>query len=234
MKQFLLKQFLLQSSKESNEVKERIIEILDRTFKVIDQCYHNNDESSSTADFSKAGTRLIFPCYSRQFRNGERRISEQELRFVFIEQFIQYCQETDWDAYYSVETPTEWKYKFSGEDRPHKTEDGTGQSAMIDVCIHNNRGERICLIEFKAGNPAEFSYEKDLVKLSAEGGLCFLVQLLESQRSNTMKSILSKVTPYLDGTTLVCHTIDSQYQGTKYISNEIFKKNGWEAIYLEE
>ena len=203
----------------SNEVKERIIEILDRTFKVIDLCYRFNDESSSAADFSKAGTRLIFPCYSRQFRTGERRISEQELRFVFIEQFIQYCKETDWDVYYSVETPTEWKYRFSGESMPRKKEDGTGQSAMIDVCIHNNRGERICLIEFKAGNPAAFSYEKDLVKLSAEGGLCFLVQLLESQRSNTMKSILSKVAPSLGGTTFVCHTIGSQYHGTQYYNS---------------
>ena len=211
-----MNQLSMQTSIDSNDIKERIIEILDRTFKVIDQCYRYNDESSSTADFSKAGTRLIFPCYSRQFRHGERRISEQELRFVFIEQFIQYCNETDWDAYYSIETPTEWKYKFSGEDRPHKTEDGTGQSAMIDVCIHDNRGERICLIEFKAGNPEVFSYEKDLEKLSAESGLCFFVQLLESQRSNTMKSILSKVTPSLGGTNFVCHTIASQYRGTKY------------------
>lgn len=226
-----MKQLLLRTPMNSNEVKERIIEILDRTFKVIDLCYRFNDESSSAADFSKAGTRLIFPCYSRQFRPRERRISEQELRFVFIEQFIQYCKETDLDAYYSVETPTEWKYRFSGESMPRKTEDGTGQSAMIDVCIHNNRGERICLIEFKAGNPAEFSYEKDLVKLSAEGGLCFLVQLLESQRSNTMKSILSKVTPYLGGTNFLCHTIDSQYHGTFYTSKEIIEKDGWKHLF---
>ena len=217
----------------SNEVKERIIEILNRTFKVIDLCYRFNDESSSAADFSKAGTRLIFPCYSRQFRTGERRISEQELRFVFIEQFIQYCKETDWDAYYSVETPTEWKYRFSGESLPCKTEDGTGQSAMIDVCIHNNRGERICLIEFKAGNPEAFSYEKDLVKLSAEGGLCFFVQLLESQRSNTMKSILSKVTPSLGGTNFVCHTIGSQYYGTRCFSNKTIMQDDWETIAIK-
>ena len=156
---------------DSIEVKDKIVDILDRTFKVIDKCYEYNDEASNKADFEKAGSRLIFPCYSKTFRNGTRRISEQEFRFVFIEQFIQYCKENNWDAYYSVETPTEWKYKFSGEDTPHKTEDGSGQSAMIDVCIHNNNGERICLIEFKAGNPEQFCYEKDLVKLSAEGRL---------------------------------------------------------------
>ena len=195
---------------------------------MIDRCYRYNDESSSTADFSKAGTRLIFPCYSKQFRTGERRISEQELRFVFIEQFIQYCKETDWDAYYSVETPTEWKYKFSGENKPRKTEDDSGQSAMVDVCIHDNTGKRICLIEFKAGNPAEFCYVKDFVKLNAEEGLSFFVQLLESQNKGTMENIIKeKIGSDLGDTIYVCHTIASDFRGTVYISDEEINGKGW-------
>ena len=216
----------------ADAIKNRIIEILDKTFAVLDSVYANNDEASSKADFTKAGSRLIFPRYSKRYREGVRRISEQELRFLFIEQFTQYCQNpnTQWDAYYSVETPTEWKYKFAGEDEPHKTEDGSGQSAMVDVCIHDNTGKRICLIEFKAGNSEKFCYEKDLVKLAEEGSLCFFVQLLESQRSNTMKSILKKVRPSLGKTNFVYHTITSKFKGTKYVSHEPIKKSNCEAI----
>lgn len=211
-------------------VKDRIIEILDRTFSVIDNCYYNNDEASSKADFSKAGSRLIFPCYSIKYRNGERRISEQELRFVFIEQFNEYCLNEGWDAYYSVETPTEWKYKFSGEKSPHKTQDGSGQSAMIDVCIHDNLGKRICLIEFKAGNPDAFCYVKDFVKLNEEEGLCFFVQLLERQDKDTTCSILEKITDSLNDTNYVCHTIASKYKGTQYISKETITKGNWAKV----
>lgn len=51
-----------------------------------------------------------FPKYSGRYRNGETRISEQELRFIFVEQFNKYCKNNSWNAYYSVETPTEEKY----------------------------------------------------------------------------------------------------------------------------
>lgn len=63
-------------------VKERIIDILDNTFKILDNCYKNNGEALGKADYNASGSRIIFPCYS----DGERRISEQELRFVFVGQ----------------------------------------------------------------------------------------------------------------------------------------------------
>ena len=214
----------------NNVTKQKIVDILDNTFSVLDRCYANNDEASSKADFIKAGSRLIFPRYSKKYRGGVRRISEQELRFLFIEQFIQYCQnpETLWDVYYSVETPTEWKYKFSGEINPRKTEDESGQSAMIDVCIQDKTGKRICLIEFKAGNPDEFCYVKDFVKLNAEEGLSFFVQLLESQNKGTMENIIKeKIGSDLGDTNYVCHTIASDYRGTVYISHEEINGKGW-------
>ena len=201
----------------NSEIRSRIINILDDTFRTVDECYEHNDESSSKADFSKAKSRIIFPCYSKTYRNGERRISEQELRFLFIESFNHYCEKYGWDAYYSVETPTNEPHSFSGE----KTKGG--RSARIDVCIHDNQGKRICLIEFKSGNPEISHYKNDLVKLTEEtkeGGICFFVQLLESQRSNTMKSIMSKVRSCLGKTIYVCHTITSKYKGTKYVSSE--------------
>ena len=85
-----------------------------------------------------------FPKYSGRYRNGETRISEQELRFIFVEQFNKYCNENNsWNAYYSVETPTEEKYIFSkkgDENCPHKVdgEVNGGQSAMIDLSIHDD------------------------------------------------------------------------------------------------
>lgn len=214
----------------ANSIRNKIIEILEKTFAVLDSVYANNDEASSKADFKKAGSRLIFPRYSNKYRGGVRRISEQELRFLFIEQFTQYCQNpnTQWDAYYSIETPTEWKYKFAGEEKPHKTEDGSGQSAMMDVCIHDNCGKRICLIEFKAGNPDEFCYEKDFVKLNAEEGLSFFVQLLESQNKGTMDNIIrEKIGSDLGNINYVCHTITSDYHGTEYMSKEEITSVGW-------
>ena len=217
-----------------NETKLKIVDILDNTFSVLDRCYANNDEASSKADFTKAGSRLIFPRYSKKYRGGVRRISEQELRFLFIEQFIKYCQnpETHWDVYYSVETPTEYKYKFSGEITPLKTEDGRGHSAMVDVCIHDKNGKRICLIEFKAGNPEEFCYVKDFVKLNAEEGLSFFVQLLESQNKGTMENIINeKIGLKLGDTNYVCHTIASDYHGTEYISREEINGKGWKRNY---
>lgn len=218
---------------DNERIKERIVEILSNTFKVIDKCYEHNDEASKKADFEKAGSRLIFPCYSKTYRKGMRRISEQELRFVFIEQFTQYCEEKNWDAYYSVETPTEWKYKFSGEEFPHKTDDGSGQSAMIDVCIHNNSGERICLIEFKAGNPDEFCYLKDFVKLNEEQGLCFFIQLLEKQGGRTQDSILTKIKEGINDTNYVCHTIGSNHHGTEYISKDGIDNADWKPMPLD-
>jgi hypothetical protein len=205
----------------TKEIKDRITVVLDRTFKVLDKCYEHNDEISGKANMQVSGSRLIFPCYSKTYRNGERRISEQELRFVFIEQFNKYCEETGWDAYYSVETPTEWKYRFSGEEKPHKTDGDDGQSAMVDVCIHDKQGERICFLEFKAGNPEPFCYSKDLVKLAEEGKLGFFVQLLKSQNEDTWDSIKKKISADLKGSNYVCHTFGPpKYHGTQYISGD--------------
>lgn len=213
----------------AKDIKSRIAEVLDRTFQVLDKCYVYNDEATGKANLQASGSRLIFPCYSKTFRNGERRISEQELRFVFIEQFNQYCDETGWNAYYSVETPTEWKNRFSGEANPHRTEGNDGQSAMVDVCIHDNQGTRLCLIEFKAGNPEAFCYNKDLVKLKEESQLGFFVQLLEKQNSATWLSIMNKISANIDGINYVCHTFSPQkYHRTQYISDEAFTNVGWQ------
>lgn len=218
-------------------VKERIIDILDNTFHILDNCYKNNEEALGKADYNASGSRIIFPCYS----DRKRRISEQELRFVFVEQFLQYCNDTKWDTYYSIETPTEFKYRFSSADntqeKPHKTESNDGQSAMVDVCIHDKNGTRLCLIEFKAGNPYKFCYVKDLVKLYEEGKLGFFVQVLERQNSGTQKSIKNKIKEDIKDLNYVCHSLpsekcNSKYYGTEYLSKDKFSKEGWKPLEI--
>ncbi len=209
----------------SKEIKQRVIDILDRTFQVLDRCYFGNDEATCMTDM-EAGSKLIFPCYS----NGERRVSEQELRFLFVEQFNVYCKETGWKAFYSIETPTRLKYRFPKKEAPEQIEDG--RSAMIDLCIHDEKGARICLIEFKALNPEQSCYRKDFLKLNKERGLSFFVQLLEKQDCKTMKNIVeTKIGNSLFGKiNYVCHTVTSKYSGTQYISPEKINKDGWKEI----
>ena len=75
--------------------KERIEKIIKDTFDVIQKVYHTQREGDSTQregdgnhkDFCKSQSRIIFPKYSEQYRDSETRISEQELRFIFVEQF---------------------------------------------------------------------------------------------------------------------------------------------------
>ena len=207
------------------EIKQRVIDILDRTFQVLDRCYFGNDEATCMTDMG-TGSRLIFPCYS----NGERRVSEQELRFLFVEQLNAYCRETGWKAFYSVETPTILKYRFPKKEDPKQIEDG--RSAMIDLCIHNEKGARICLIEFKALNPERSCYKKDFLKLSKENGLAFFVQFLEKQDCKIMKNIVEKKigNSLLGNINYVCHTVTSKYSGTQYISSEKINKEGWKEI----
>ena len=88
------------------------------------------------------GTRLVFPKYSG---GTKKRVSEQELRFVFVELLQPLLKK--YDYYYSVETPTEDKYKFSNKgtyDKPTASEDG--QSASFDLTIKDSIGENIAII----------------------------------------------------------------------------------------
>ena len=59
-----------------------------RHFQVIKNVYQGETEAEKDAygDF-KLQSRIIFPKYSKQYNGGETHISEQELRFTFVEQF---------------------------------------------------------------------------------------------------------------------------------------------------
>ena len=168
------------------EHKKHIDKVLEKTFSVIRALHQNKHFEGNVVCPNVAGSRLIFP----KKRNGEVRVSEQELRFVFQEQFYAYINDLEkngqqWDVCYSVETPTLNEYSLSGNGE---------RSANIDLAIYAE-GVRIAIIEFKALNPGEYEHMKDTFKLRNEPGdsLRYFVEIVASRDSGTFPSIERKL-----------------------------------------
>lgn len=173
--------------------KEIIEEITRRTFDVIKKVYDFQRETNpeNKKSLPEIGSRILFPKYSENRKSKVTdRISEQELRFIFVEQLNKYADENNIDLYYSVETPTDDSYNFSKEI-PELSEDGV--SARTDLSIHDKHFNRICLIEFKALNPKAKNYEKDILKLqrgSAE--LKYFIHIIKNYNKGTLNSLKEK------------------------------------------
>jgi len=183
------------------EPKEHIKKIIEQTFNVIAEVYETNKEG----EIPSRSNRILFPRKRNilfpKKRDGVIRVSEQELRFVFVEQLLKHIEKEKWDVYYSVETPTHHGYTGFGEGNP-EVDDEKGQSGNIDLCIHDNQGERICLIEFKALNPIKADYQKDFCKLQHEDEdnkniLRYFIQIVENVDNGTKTNIQKKI--YVDG-----------------------------------
>jgi len=134
-------------------------------------------------DRSVSCERLIFPNKS-QAKGNRKRISEQELRLLFIEEF----KASTSDLRYSIETPTEKKYKF-GASLDRIICDKDGQSALVDMCVFE-RGEQDCRrilnIEFKHKNSAIKNIGKDVLKLICENQNGVFIQLLNNTNRDTL------------------------------------------------
>lgn len=150
------------------------------------------------------------------------------MRFIFVEQFNKYCEKNSWNAYYSVETPTEEKYIFSkkgDKNCPYKVdgEENGGQSAMIDLCIHDDKFERIALIEFKALNPKKSAFAKDFCKLSNEpkSTATFFVMIVKSHDDDTIKSLREKIGTKGDETEFYCFDLEKGEDISKKIIDGI-------------
>jgi len=168
-------------------------EIINATFEAISEVYKYNKEDEKPSSCN----RILFP----KKRDKKIRISEQELRFVFVEQLLKHIKKAPWDVYYSVETPTMHGYTGFKDGKP-KVDDKEGQSGNIDLCIHDNQGKRICLIEFKALNPRKADYQKDFCKLENEDEtnkdmLRYFIQIVENVDRGTEENIREKI--YVDG-----------------------------------
>lgn len=165
------------------EHKDHINIIIGNTLEKLNSLYHREGSGLSS-------TRLIFPRYwktqGEQRVEADLRVSEQELRFMFVEELNRYCDvHREWEVFYSVETPTSNSYKLSG--------DGL-QSGCIDLCIHDKNLKRIALIEFKALNPSDHDHAKDAFKLryEIEGELRYFIEIVKSHRSDTADNIVKK------------------------------------------
>ncbi|WOG33427.1 hypothetical protein [Segatella copri] len=181
---------------EDEIVKKHIDVIVENTFKTIIEVYRTQKENQKIVTNNNS-SRIIFPLKRESKDNKEEfRISEQELRFVFVEEFNKYCSE-NWDAYYSVETPTSKRYDFSNKENPCKVDYPKGQSAMVDFSIflkEQDKLTRVALIEFKALNPDKQSYMKDYVKLLNEDQkFVYFIMIVKSANDRTIKSIAEKI-----------------------------------------
>lgn len=173
--------------------KECIEEIIRNTFEAIQDAYNYQTENVPKLDFPNRQrlSRIVFP----QKRDDTTRISEQELRFVFVEQLNKKINE-GWDVYYSVETPTYGAYSgFSNGETPKRDE--KGRSGEFDLVIFDNRLKRIALIEFKANNATEHEHIKDFVKLNnpEEGDnnvYRYFIEIVKSYNNGTLSSLKDK------------------------------------------
>lgn len=133
---------------------------------------------------------LIFPSK----RDGKR-ISEQELRQLFIEEF----KVKHNDLYFSIETPTVYSYSFTNDLKEIKIGDeaNNGQSALIDLCILEKESDtseyaRLLNVEFKHKNATEANISKDILKLMHEDESGAFILLLKNTDSGTLKSVFKK------------------------------------------
>ncbi len=125
--------------------------------------------------------------YNKDRSAGEIRISEQELKQVFIYYLLQ--ETTFW---FSVETPTAKRYLFKG-GKPEENENN--QSALVDLSVYESKEAEkpYAHIEFKYGNPDADSFQKDILKLYNEDiELGFFVLVLKSDKQSTWKNLCNK------------------------------------------
>ena len=177
--------------------KECIEEAIKSTFDALQDAYLYQQEASPKPTDAKrqCRSRIVFP--KKRKRKGEvTRISEQELRFVFVEQLNKKI-EKDWDVFYAVETPTKDSYSgFSKGQNPKQ--DNNGRSGEFDLVVFNNQLKRIALIEFKANNASSHDHKKDFIKLNnpKEGGtdvLRYLIEIVNAYDMGTLSRLHSKI-----------------------------------------
>ena len=183
---------------ESTNYKEQIESIITMTFEAICRVYKTNREKSNS--LSKEDSRIVFPLK----RSKEIRVSEQELRFVFVEQFNKYCTnaKNNCNLFYSIETPTQKEYNFSNPNSKNQ------RSGCIDLVIFNSEGERICLIEFKANNPPIDNYKKDFAKLDKEDvELGYFIQIVENSETTTVLNIENKIDDFKKQAIYYCYCL---------------------------
>jgi hypothetical protein len=143
----------------------------------------------SVMDFEKCGgvstEQLIFPKKIQAKGTKEKdRISEQELRQLFIEEF----KKANPELFYSIETPTVEKFSL-GKSYESIQSNIEGQSASLDLCIFErvaNVYNRVLNLEFKHKNTLIKNIGKDVLKLIHENQNGAFILLLENTDKGTL------------------------------------------------
>ena len=162
-----------------------------RTDRLLWEAYARSECGSADTD----RCRLLFPRY-REKEEGEKeqggkrdlRVSEQGARFAFVEALC-----TAGQFRYSVETPTDKTYQFTGETKEI--------SAQTDLTVYDLQTRcRRCNVEFKAGGISPSAQErnkqkiyKDVEKLMRERVWGLWFHLLESAGSKTIPYFLEVI-----------------------------------------
>ncbi len=178
---------------ETNRLIETMDVIITNTFNRLETAYNNHKEgfNSKLPLPTDNESRLVFPAYYKKGKIKDTRISEQELRFAFVEEFNRYCKENNIKLFYSIETPTKETYSdFSTEPKPSPN----GRSAEFDMVIFNENLHRVCLIEFKANNADKVDHSKDFLKLEVDEKdnkdvQRYFIEIVKSYTNKTIKSL---------------------------------------------
>lgn len=160
-------------------------ELIEICKKVLDRLTKIGCENESMVSSGQ----LIFPT-----KNNVKRISEQELRQLFIEEF----KSLQMELFFSIETPTIGKYSFTNKAKKLKVadKDDNGQSALLDMSIFNKNFssyERFLNIEFKHKNTTHNNISKDILKLVHEKQSGVFILLLKNTNRGTLKSVHKKI-----------------------------------------
>lgn len=184
--------------------------VLQETFYEISNVYNEHKVGVRNANTNNSKSHIVFPIYKPSKSNDPKdskkkkyktRISEQELRFIFVEQLNKYADNNNLDLYYSVETPTKKAYVFSKDKGGPKVvgeTDKAGVSARTDLAIYTKIGNEFklgALIEFKAHNPDAIDYRKDICKLineeSENGCTKYFIQIINvKNQKKTLNNIV--------------------------------------------
>lgn len=125
-------------------------------------------------------TRLRFPLD----KDGYKRISEQEFRFMLTNVIQSKPTLLHSSLYFSVETPTDELYVFSGKPENKRR-------ASSDLSFYNG-SKKVMNVEFKANPASQFSISKDIQKLSNEECNGAWIHLMKSENKSSVKNLFEK------------------------------------------
>ena len=147
-------------------INEYLLELVQETSRELLKIYFDKPNRRTLLKFS-------------QYRNLDKRISEQELRFALTNLHGKFSHPK---LYYSIETPTSEEYSFSGKGK---------RSAASDLSFYHN-DEKVLNIELKAHNPEQKAIDKDIEKLVNENCNGAWIHLFKNEDSGTVQALFEK------------------------------------------